>query len=253
MSLSPRRSFTPITVVVADQDVLACNLLASRLRKHRQFQVTECTENETATLDLLRRVRPSVALIGEGVRDDPKGGYSILKKSQSWSPRLRAVMLLGSSDQHSVVEAFRAGARGIVLRSDCQFAALCKCVHNVHQGQVWADNKQVGYVLEAFSRSSALQTQDPKALGRISGRERDVVRLAVDGLSNREIAQRLDLSEHTVKNYLFRVFDKLGISSRVELVHFALTNQEILTVANPRPAIEDLRTVASSSLRALSR
>ena len=216
----------PISVVVADHDVLACRLLASRLRKHSQFQVTECTESAVATVDLLRRVHPSVAVISTNLRDAPKGGLQVLREIQAWSPRVRSILLLDGSDQHSVVEAFHGGARGVFMRSAYQFETLCKCVHRVHQGQIWADSKQLGYVLDAFAQSPLGQTPMVNGLNLVSKREQEVVRLVVEGLSNREIAQRLNLSEHTIKNYVFRIFDKLGVSNRVELVHLALANGE---------------------------
>ena len=139
---------------------------------------------------------------------------------------MRSILLLDGSDQHSVVEAFHGGARGVFMRSAYQFETLCKCVHRVHQGQIWADSKQLGYVLDAFAQSPLGQTPMVNGLNLVSKREQEVVRLVVEGLSNREIAQRLNLSEHTIKNYVFRIFDKLGVSNRVELVHLALANGE---------------------------
>jgi DNA-binding NarL/FixJ family response regulator len=138
------------------------------------------------------------------------------------------VLLLEAAEPKAIVEAFRCGARGVFLRSDYRFGTLCKCVHRVHQGQVWADSRQLGYVLDAFSQTEAEPLGNSDLLKLVSRRERDVIRLAVEGLSNREIAARLQLSEHTVKNYVFRIFDKLGISSRVELVHYALSHKELL-------------------------
>ncbi|MGZ4788343.1 MAG: LuxR C-terminal-related transcriptional regulator [Terriglobales bacterium] len=216
-----------ISVLVADYDVLACRLLASRLRKHRQFHVTECSETVPTTVELMRRIRPSVAIVSAGLQGDPEGGYRVLREVRSWSPRIRAILLLESFEQHAIVEAFRAGARGVFVRSAYKFETLCKCVHKVYLGQVWADSKQLCYVLDAFAQTTPLQVS-PNAGVRLSKREAEVVRLVVEGLSNREIAQRLELSEHTVKNYVFRVFDKLGVSSRVELVHYALAHTNML-------------------------
>lgn len=226
--MSPQLVVGQISVLIADHDVLACKLLASRLRKHRMFQVAECAVNARATVELLRRVRPSVALISAGLPEDPMGGYAVLKEIRSWSPRVRTVLLLDDSDENSIVEAFRCGARGVFMRSAYQFETLRKCVHRVHQGQIWADSKQLGFVLDSFAQTTAPATATTSDLRLISKREKEVVSLAVEGLSNREIAQRLDLSEHTVKNYIFRIFDKLGVSSRVELVHYALAHKETL-------------------------
>ncbi|HUN88316.1 MAG TPA: response regulator transcription factor [Terriglobales bacterium] len=219
----------PINVLVADCDVLACRLLASRLRKHRSFHVTECAQNAAATLELMRRVRPTVALISHNLPGEPRGGLTVLRETRSWSPRVRSVMLLENADQQSVVDAFRAGARGVFLRSAFSFESLCKCVHRVHQGQVWADSSQLVHVLDAFAQTEPIQLANSDGMKSLSKREKEVVRSVVEGYSNREIAVRLNLSEHTVKNYVFRVFEKLGISSRVELVHYTLAHGDDLS------------------------
>ena len=227
MSL-PKLVVAQIRVLIADHDVLACTLLASRLRKHRNFQVTQCAVNTAATVEMLQKVRPAVALISASLPEDPKGGFTVLKRIQSWSPGIRAVLLLDSSDQQATVEAFRCGAKGVFMRSAYRFETLCKCVHRVHQGQVWADSKQLGYVLDAFAQTEAAPLTNTEVARLVSKREKEVIGLAVEGLSNKEIARRLELSEHTVKNYVFRIFDKLGVSNRVELVHYALSHKEIL-------------------------
>jgi DNA-binding NarL/FixJ family response regulator len=201
------------------------------LRKHRQFQVTQCAVSAAATVETVQRVRPAVALISASLPEDVQGGYTVLKALQSSQLAVRTILLLESAEPGAIVEAFHCGARGVFLRSAYRFETLCKCVHRVHQGQVWADSRQLGYVLDAFARTEAEPLANSDLLKLISRRERDVIRLAVEGLSNREIAERLQLSEHTVKNYVFRIFDKLGISSRVELVHYALSHKELLRAA----------------------
>lgn len=216
-------------VLVADYDTLTCRLLAGRLRKHKLFEVTECSESPRGVLEGVRRANPSVVLLSTILRDAPKGGFAVLRELRASFPSVRSIMLLDRPEKSLVVEAFRSGAKGIFIRSEYEFAALCKCVHRVHQGQIWADSQHIEHVLEAFSSDSSsqrLERSDGSQL--ISKREKEVVRLVVDGLSNREIAKELALSEHTVKNYVFRIFDKVGVSNRVELVHYALGHQELL-------------------------
>jgi len=224
--VSHRLVIHPINVVVADNDVLACRLLAGRLRKHRSFHVTESAQNSSATLELMRRVRPTVALVSADLPGEPQGGLNVLRETRSWSPRVRSVMLLENGDQQAILDAFRAGARGVFLRSAFSFESLCKCVHRVHQGQVWADSNQLTQVLDAFTQTEPVQFANAEGMKLLSRREKEVVHAVVDGYSNREIAERLSLSEHTVKNYVFRIFEKLGISSRVELVHYALAHED---------------------------
>src|SRR4029077_17328420 len=106
------------------------------------------------------------------------------------------------------------------------FDLLCKSLEVVSRGQIWANAEELHYVLKAFAKSPKVPKLDARVENVVTRREAAVVRLAVEGLSNREIAQQLALTEHTVKNYLFRVFDKLGVSNRVELVLSCLDQEE---------------------------
>src|SRR5262249_51231866 len=88
----------------------------------------------------------------------------------------------------------------------------------VHQGQIWANSRELRFVLEALGEALPLRVVDARGTVLLSHREQEVVRCVAEGLSNRDIARRLGLTEHTVKNYLFRIFDKLGVSRRGEVV-----------------------------------
>src|SRR5664279_2032349 len=123
-----------------------------------------------------------------------------------------------------VVDAFRAGARGVFCLSQATFKSLCRCVEQVHAGQIWADSSELSEVIESFSQLAPLRVVNANGMRLLTKREEDVVRLLAEGLQNRDIAQELKLSEHTVKNYLFHIFDKLGVSSRVELVLYAVSS-----------------------------
>jgi DNA-binding CsgD family transcriptional regulator len=132
-----------------------------------------------------------------------------------------------------VVEAVRAGARGVFSRSDFESAALCKCVRRVYEGQIWLSTRELDHLLAALAQTPRLQVVDSSGSNLLSNREEDVMRLVAEGLGNREIARQLNLSEHTVKNYLFHIFDKLGISNRVELVLYAMTNAKKMALPLP--------------------
>jgi DNA-binding NarL/FixJ family response regulator len=137
-------------------------------------------------------------------------------------PEVKSVLLLPASERDLVIDAFRAGAKGVFCSGQNGVKMLCMCVTRVHEGQIWANSSELGYVIEAFSHTSSLRTVNADGMRLLTDREEHIVRLVADGLTNREIALQLNLSEHTVKNYLFRMFDKLGVSSRVELVLYAI-------------------------------
>jgi DNA-binding NarL/FixJ family response regulator len=122
------------------------------------------------------------------------------------------------------VDAFRAGAKGVFCRTEC-ISLLPKCIRAVHDGQIWANSKQLHHVMESFASAAPLQVKtvsDPRLLTK---REEDVAELVVEGFSNREAAHKLGLTEQTVSNYLFKIYEKLGIPKRVELVLYSLKNE----------------------------
>jgi DNA-binding NarL/FixJ family response regulator len=210
----------PIRVLAADSTRMNSQLLADALARDKRFHVIEAEPTEAAILAAIESEKPDVALLSPHLHDNPKLGLQLARQLRSSHPAVRVIVLLDASKRSSVLEAFRAGARGVFCRTE-SLKSLAKCIYSVHLSQVWANSRELGYLLDAVSESMPMRMADSSGLSVLSKREQDVVRCVADGLSNREIARRLKLTEHTVKNYLFRVFDKLGVSSRVEVVLYA--------------------------------
>jgi DNA-binding NarL/FixJ family response regulator len=123
-----------------------------------------------------------------------------------------------------VVSAFRSGARGIFPITEANLRLLCKCLLRVAAGQIWANTEQLNYVIDLISEVPSLRVLNALGTSLLTPREEQVVALVAEGLGNRQIAGELNLSEHTIKKYLYRIFEKLGISTRVELVLYAVNN-----------------------------
>jgi DNA-binding NarL/FixJ family response regulator len=195
-------------------------LLADALTRDPIFRVTEAEPSEAEILAAAGKESPDVALLSSTLDDSPAQGFQVARRLHTAYPKIRVVMLLDASAPDAVVEAFRAGARGVFCRTE-PLSNLAKCIYSAQAGQVWANSLELGYLLEALAEAMPIRWGETSDLSLLSKREQDVVRCVADGLSNREIARQLKLTEHTVKNYLFRVFNKLGVSSRVELVLYA--------------------------------
>jgi DNA-binding NarL/FixJ family response regulator len=210
-----------IRVLAADSTRMNSQLLADVLARDKRFQVLEPQPSAAAILAVTEREKPNVVLLSPFLEEDPAKGFQLARQLHAAHPATRIVMLLDRSERSSAVEAFRAGASGIFCRTE-SLKFLPRCISCVHAGQVWANSHELKYLLDALSEAmparAAVNETDPSILSK---RERDVVHGVAEGLSNREIAHRLHLTEHTVKNYLFRIFDKLGVSSRVEVVLYA--------------------------------
>ena len=203
---------------------MQCQLLVSALRRRPDLQVTACLLDPDPILQAAESLPIQVAILNA---DNPRDGWpdmTIVRRLHLAHPEVAKIILLDSYDRDIVVNAFRSGTRGLFCFSQYPFRLLCKCIQSVHQGQVWANTEQMQYLIEAVSQVPSLHMVNSRGMRLLTPREEQVVALVSDGLSNREVAHELALSEHTIKKYLFRIFEKLGISSRVELVLYAFNN-----------------------------
>ena len=212
----PQRRNGDIRLIVADQNLMNCQLLVGALRRCRRIEVVARATSSEQILAEAKTRQPSVALIAANLQDGSLTGFEVVRRLRNLHPEIRAVLLLDSADRASVIDAFRAGAKGIFSRDD-SLGMLCRCIQSVHAGETWASSEQIEAVLEVFARIAPLLLPD-KAKIPLSRREREVAELVAEGLSNREISAQLRLSQHTIKNYLFQIYGKLGMSSRVDLV-----------------------------------
>jgi DNA-binding NarL/FixJ family response regulator len=215
--VTPAPTLEKIRVLAADSTRMSSQLLADALAQDRQFEVTGIEPKGSSILQAVAQKKPHVVLVSSTLEESTTLGFDLTRQVCASHPETRVVLIVDTSNRSEVVEAFRCGAQGIFSRTQSS-KTLAKCLINVHQGQVWASSAELRYLLEAFRESEPLQVLDSRGEEILSKREQDVVRCVAEGLSNREIASRLKLTEHTVKNYLFRIFDKLGVSSRVEVV-----------------------------------
>ena len=199
---------------------MSTQLLVEALGRDAQFHMIESPSNWLALFAAVKREKPNVVVVSAKLGEAHDKGFEWVREIRAQSQATRVIVLLDDSQRSSVVEAFRAGSQGVFCRTE-PFRMLAKCIHCVHQGQVWAGTTELQYVIDALAKPT-FSNLESNGASLLSARELDVVRCVAEGLTNREIAGRLKLTEHTVKNYLFRIFDKLGVSSRVEVVLYAL-------------------------------
>ncbi|HEV8524983.1 MAG TPA: LuxR C-terminal-related transcriptional regulator [Terriglobales bacterium] len=213
-----------VRVLVADSTKMSTQLLADALRRDHRFCICGAAESAADVVVAVTRERPHVVLTSDGIAGESGSGFLVAQQMRASHPDVRTVLMLDSSSRELVVEAFRAGANGVFCRAS-SLKELSKCILAVHAGQVWANTQELGFLLEALADSVSPAVTDANGTPLLSAREQDVVRLLCEGLTNRQIAARLELSENTVKNYVFRIFDKLGVSSRVEVLFYVLSQR----------------------------
>lgn len=211
-----------IHVVLGDSSRLEAQLLTDALCHRDEFQVLSCSLDLDILLDAVAAASPCHAAVLSLSNSTPAYALAALRILHQTHPLVAKIILVDAPDRDLVVAAFRAGARGIFSVADHPFQDLCKCILQVAAGQVWASTHQLNFLLDLITEVPLLRLADSAGRPLLTPRQGQVVGLVAEGLSNRQIAFELGISEHTVKKYLFRIFDKLGVSTRVELVLYAV-------------------------------
>lgn len=227
------KSSTPqptIRVIILDGNRMSSELLADALKRDR-FEVVY--QGSKVAEAVYAAGHADVALVSL-TTNDPANVGDVIRQFRSVSLPVQVILMIEVLSGEIVIEAFRAGVRGIFPRST-SVRLLKKCILAVHDGQIWAGNEELNCLLAALTEPRHFRLADARGVELLSKREEDVVRCVAEGFKNREIAKELGLSENTVKNYLFRIFDKLGISNRVELILYAFGNM-VARLAQPGTA-----------------
>lgn len=215
-----------ISVAIINTAAMTADLLRQAFANQPGFRVLDGTRSAEDMLRAFKSTPPDVAILGSTERDGVFTAVPLLEELGRVSPTVRSIVVSPTISANEVVAYFRARARGVLSTTDTDFTMLCKCVECVHCGQVWANSEQLVSLIESLSRPQSLSILNASGEPILSAREQQVLHLLAEGHSNRELAGSLGLSEHTIKNHLFRIFDKLGVSSRMEAVLYAMSQRD---------------------------
>ena len=163
----------------------------------------------------------------------------------SINPNLKVILIVPDLSEEETVEYLRRGVSGIVTRSIAP-DLLIKCIRKVAGGETWLDNRGVNWVIEAY-RSQASQLTNPRARVRLSPKELWIISGVTQGLRNKDIAQEVGTTEQVVKNYLRKVYDKLGVSDRLELALYCMHHRLLENFKKPESAAKPSASVEQSS------
>ena len=139
------------------------------------------------------------------------------------APDAKVIVQVNETDEANTVELYRRGVRGVVPRSISP-DLLVKCVRKIADGETWIDNQSISWVIEAY-RAQATSLTDPKIQPKLSKKELAIISCITRGMRNKEIAYQIGTTEQVVKNYLRKIYDKLGVSDRLELALYCLHNE----------------------------
>lgn len=216
-----------ITVLVADESRMSCELMASAFKQcPYAINVVALAIDSAEVSRAAEENHPDIAVIRVALKDGLTMGLTAARNLRLSGSQSKVIMLIDSKVGSSVIDAFRAGARGIFCSED-PFDNLCKCISVVQQGQVWIKSDYLLFVLDYLVQTSPAAVPALRGSNILTKREESVVQLVAEGMTNRAVSQRLNLSENTVRNYLFRIFNKLGTSNRLELALYENNRKQI--------------------------
>lgn len=204
-----------IKIVLADDHPIVLAGLEGLFSAEKDFKiVARCADGEE-TISAVCKHRPDILILD--IRMPGKNGLVVLQELSKKELPTRTVVLTATLDEIDLLQAMRVGARGIVLKETAP-QVLVECVRKVHGGQRWFDQEALGRVLETLIKREADQERTVRVL---SPREIEIVRSVVAALQNKQIATKLFISEGTVKVHLHNIYEKLGVTSRLQLVRYA--------------------------------
>jgi DNA-binding NarL/FixJ family response regulator len=213
-----------VRIVLADDHPIVRDGLKKLLELEEDFAVVGEASDGREVLQKVQELDPDVLLLD--LRMPNLDGLSALQALQQTNSRTRVIVLTASEDKNEFVQAMKLGCSGIVLKQTAP-DLIVKSIRKVHSGEIWLDSLTTAAVMRQFSSGmEVVNGASGSVKGRerspLSAREREIVALVAQGYKNKEMAEKMFISEQTVKNHLHNIFDKLGVSDRLELALYAI-------------------------------
>jgi len=212
-----------IRIVLADDHPIVRDGLKKLLVLEEDIAVVGEASDGREVLDVIEQTHPDVVILD--LRMPNMDGLAALDAIQKIVPKPRVIILTASEDKNEFVQAMKLGCSGIVLKQTAP-ELIVKSIRKVHSGEIWLDSHTTAAVMRQFAAPGEMLGTHPAARNRerspLSQREREIVNLVAQGYKNREMAEKMFISEQTVKNHLHNIFDKLGVSDRLELALYAI-------------------------------
>ena len=214
-----------IRVLVVEDQTLFRDGLMKLLGEQAELEVVGTTDSLVVAVEQIRRSRPDIALLGWPA-SSPNSQRIFTTIHEAKAPT-RVIMLVKDDVKEDFVEAVRQGCCGIVPKQTST-ELLIKSIRRVHAGEFWLDRATTAEVIRRLAKKGGSSNGTSSRLGvrdqgaALSQREREIVILVAQGFKNKEMAERMFISEQTVKNHLHNIFDKLGVSDRLELALYAI-------------------------------
>jgi DNA-binding NarL/FixJ family response regulator len=222
-----------IRVIVADSQAIFRAGLRKIFALEDDVRVVGQAESLDQTIAAIQKFSADIVIFEALLASNPADAVSDLLR-QSASCRL--VVVLQEPDQEMTLDLFRRGAHGVVSR-EVEPEMLVECLRKVSQGEPWLESRAVAWVLQAY-RTQGLRPAGSRPKVSLTPKESLIVSCVTQGMKNKEIALRVGTTEQVVKNYLRKVYDKLGVADRLELALYCLNHRVVEGVGQAKPAVQ---------------
>lgn len=218
---------SPIRVFLADAHPIVLEGLKGFLNQQPGIEVVGEACDGMDAIDRIAQTVPDVVLLD--LKMPRVDGLTVLRSVQTRAPNSKVILFTSTENKEDFVEAMKLGCCGI-LQKDASVTMIEKSIHKVHEGEIWLDSNTTAAVFRSFASptsefpNSHVNGKLPRERAQLSQREREIIILIAQGYKNKEIAEKMFITEQTVKNHLHNVFDKLGVSDRLELALYAIHN-----------------------------
>ena len=222
-----------IRVLISDAQPIVLEGLRSVLNQHASIQVVGEANDGAETIEKTVDLEPDVVLLD--LKIPRVDCMTILRSIQTRAPRTKVILFTAGDNKEEFVEAMKLGCSGILLK-ETPTSLIEKSIQRVHAGEIWLDSNTTAAVIRHFSSprdfpaahtgvtATPTNGKSTRERAQLSQREREIIVLIAQGYKNKEIAEKMFITEQTVKNHLHNVFDKLGVSDRLELALYAIHN-----------------------------
>ena len=231
-----------IRVIIADSEPIFRVGVRKIVAVEDDIRIVAQVENVESALSSVARFEADVMLYESGLGSN---AGDVISSILAVAPALKVVLVTVQQTEEETVELLRRGATGIVSRSIAP-DLLIRCIRKVAAGETWLDNQGVNWVIEAY-RAQAAQLTGPRNRVRLSNKELQIISGVTQGLRNKDIAKDVGTTEQVVKNYLRKIYDKLGVSDRLELALYCMHHRLLENYSKPSAAPADGNAAAEGT------
>lgn len=219
-STTPTEEAAGIRILLADSQAIYRVGIRKVFAVEDDMRVVAQAENYPGLLAALERFPSDIVLLEGGmISGIPEAIPDMIHRA----PNVKLIVQVSENSEDFIVDLYRRGVRGVISRSISP-DLLVRCVRKIADGETWIDNQSVSWVIEAY-RSQATALTNPRMQPRLSPKELSIIGCVTQGMRNKEIAYKIGTTEQVVKNYLRKIYDKLGVSDRLELALYCLHHQ----------------------------